>query len=185
MLGRSQVWCLCIVIILAGILGCAPGPESLGFSKSEWQGFSEEKKATILTQQRRLNWSVPAQAHHKGRSEVHVEAIRLELLSGRAYLWPEKSLRAFEPLQAQFKQGECQTLILKAVEGAQTTQLKACYRDDQLALDPSPWAVEYHLGSAFFHSTLLWSTGLTYRSISTKGFAHLVDATVRIQSLSP
>jgi hypothetical protein len=184
MLVRSQGWCLYIVMILGSIVGCAQAPESLGFSKAEWQGFSDQKKATILAQQRRLKWAVPVQAHQQGRSEVHIEGIRLELISGQAYLWPEKSLRAFKPLHAQFKQGECQTLILQAVEGAQTGQLKACYRDDQLALDPSPWAVEYHSGSAFFHSTLLWNTGLTYRSISTQGLAHLVNATVRIQALN-
>ena len=170
-------------LLIAGcLLGCAHTPERLGFSDQEWAQLSEAKQAQILANADRVS---PRPLHDRiVPSHLNIQQLKVTVHSGKAYLWPKKVLKSFKPVTVLISEGACRSIPLKAQQGVEQTELKACYHHQRLSLDPSPWQVEYQSGSAFFHASLLWLKGFQYQHVNTQGRAHLVNALLSIQGVS-
>ncbi len=173
------IWQLLIITCLSG---CAHTPERLGFSDQEWAQLSESKQAEILASADRLS---PRLLHDRiVPSYFNIQHLKVTVHSGKAYLWPKKVLKPFKTVTVTMSEGACRSIPLKAQQGSEQTELKACYRHQRLSIDPSPWQAEYQSGSAFFHASLLWLKGFQYQQVNTQGRAHLVNAVLSIQGVS-
>lgn len=156
-------------------------PHKLGISQADWDQYSPSKKDQLSsaykeTQQRKKTIRIKSGS---GVLAVHIEG-------GRILLPPYTVPVAYQPISFDIKEGQCRKKF--SVEPVDETHkagaLEACYQNDTLYLDPSPYNPQLSLGSLQFPYLPAWKRGFMYPSVSGAGLLQLTNTNIFLQQLA-
>jgi len=178
---KLQIKLGCFLVILLCLSGCVTvTPHKLGISQEDWDQYSPAKQDQLLsayeeTQQRKKATRI--------KSGSGVLAVRIE--EGKILLPPYTVPVAYQPILFDIKEGQCRKKfsVEPVDESHKAGTLEACYQDDTLYLDPSPYNPQLSLGSLQFPYLPAWKRGFMYPNVSSTGLLQLTDTNIFLQQL--
>lgn len=168
-----------IIMSTALLAACATvTPDSLGISQTQWSQYSPEQKKEMGQGYREVQKQAKRKQEQSSNSTLSVT-----IYGGRALLPPFTDLQDYQPIAFTINAGDC-NIKVPVVEKSNPqikTTLKACYINDVLFMDPSPYLPSQAQGSIQLHHMPIWSRGFTYPGISSTGLVKLTNVNVSIK----
>jgi hypothetical protein len=170
---------LFLAIFMAGCVTTF-SPDLAGISNKTWASYDQAKQRELAAAYQHTlysglplaNGSVPpAQGNY----------LRVQVSGGKAIMPPFESWYTYQPVAFYIASGTCVDTILRQEIAKNQIELRACYHDDTLFLDPSRYEANKVPGSISFHLNPLWEQGFIYHNINTSGYVWLKDAEVLIK----
>ena len=171
-----------LFVVFFGLIGCSSSPEKLGFTKEEWQKMPVSQQQDILQKHRKIQWTSPEHEVNDIPADLKFNMVKLKLIKGKARFGKQRKKLAFKPVSFSLSNNSCYNVRLLAVSQKIQSQIKFCYANYRVSIDPSPWDLPYRQGSAFVYSSYFWHRGFLYENIKTKGVAKLSNASLYIQA---
>lgn len=166
--------------------GCAStSPLALGISEEQWEEFSQEKQDELLH-----NYSI-LQAQDKTLTttddavETKEPALIIKVHHGQAMLPPFLNWSPYKECKFYLAKNTCSKGTIHSLEAETTIDLKACYFENLLYIDPTKYDPNNTQGTVTFTYSPLWRQGFSYTKIHTDGYVRLKDATVYVKLLTP
>lgn len=163
---------LCLLLV-----GCAFSPQKLGISEQEWLSYSDDQRQQIIADYKKI--SLDQQQENK-RLFLGVGRITVSISGGEAMMPPFVDWSEYQPVSFDLADNICGEIPLQQKDGENTVNLRACYKNKALFLDPSRYDLEKNNGTVSIPQSPLWQQGFEYKGISTSGHVRLRNATVKI-----
>lgn len=177
---KQFIGLICLTLLLSA---CAPvSPQKLALSQDSWRAMNARQKDKLSkayrqTEKIRQQWLAALKPEDDS-------AIRVKLVSGEAKFPPDYAKAAFRPVEVSLRNGQCyQNIILqKKSDLNDSIDLKACYYNDRLYLDPSINEPDKAIGSLLFPEAPIWQRGFTYPAVTSRGRIGLYQAHIEIKT---
>jgi hypothetical protein len=168
-----------MMTIMVALTGCSTLDPYTGASEEAWNQADMQTKLmsgfTFMSQ--------TGQSYVDARTDAADELLVVRLKKATAKMWPSGNRYAINPVMFALSPNSCQTVRLTATKDvAQHSDLKACYRNAELQIDPSRWNFHFAGGSLVMKSSPMWSgDGMEYTDLASSGYTGLADLTVDVQ----
>jgi hypothetical protein len=169
-----------LLLCAATISSCSISSEQLGISKKRWKQYDKQEQERIVSGHRYISQTIKKNVFAAPGNSC----LKITIKDGRAIMPPFTDSYAFSPITFKIQERACKNTTLYAVNINKHTSILACYSNDILLLDPSPYEINKRYGTASIHHSLLWNDGFNYTNINTSGFTRLQHATIFIQKQS-
>lgn len=165
------------------ILGGCTSEQTYGINSSRWAAMSQEQRSEIQTAYVNTQESL---LEEQGQQKVsdHADKIRVAVYGGRALMPPFDYYQPYEKEVVDLEEGSCQTCTLFRPDGEKEVDLKLCYRNHNLEVDPSKFVFDKRHGTVAFHYSPLWDRGFTYTHVKTSGYARLKNAHIFVKHIT-
>lgn len=167
-------FCMSLLGCAMNTLNPASAPDELGISQRQWNQFSAEKQSSILSD------AALVRGPETLADNTPSSTVAVTVNGGTALFPPFTQSSAYAPLQFTLTNDTCKNIAIKQQSGKTTTHMKACYINNSLYLDPSPYRITFQYGIRLPASSL-WDRGYTYHAINTFGFVQLKDVQIHIK----
>jgi len=163
------------------LTGCAVSPRQLGISQSEWNQYSAQQQNAI-----RANYNHAERTKKPTQPKTNSE-LAINVQGGTVLMPPNFEVaQSYQPISFHIKDGDCRVKIPVYPANGSNKQAKllACYQDDILYLDPSPYQPNKTIGALQLPYMPIWQRGFTYPNVSSTGYLHLSNANISVSELS-
>lgn len=180
---------LLILFPLLILFGCATAPNKLGISEAEWNSYDKTKQEKLLADYKNLtttemmaDTNMNNQYTSVKKSTYNGSLIKVRVFGGEAMLPPFTSWQPYVSSTFEVIPGTCVNAPLRAVNGKEDSavDLRACYKNNVLLLDPSRYDASKKEGTIRLPYSPLWNNGFTYHGIYTTGYVRLKNAAVSV-----
>jgi len=180
---------LASLLSLFFLFGCAMSPNKLGIPESEWKSYDKAKQEKILADYKNLN-TIETIDDQKEKDEYESiknstyfgPLLKVRVYGGEAMLPPFTGWQHYTSNTFDIIPGTCINAPLIAVNGDEKSRvdLRACYKNNVLMLDPSHYDLNKKEGTIRLPYSPLWNYGFTYHGIYTNGYVKLKNASVTV-----
>lgn len=162
--------------------GCMTvSPSKLGISQSDWDTYSDDKKSQLMA-----SYEQTQTAKRRVRAEAGAGVLAVRIKAGTVLLPPYTTPTSYEPIRFTMREGDCHIKIpVTSVDSEKKGKLEACYKENTLYLDPSPYEPDLSLGSLQFPYMPVWKRGFTYPNVHSTGLLKLTNAEIFLHTLIP
>jgi hypothetical protein len=174
--------CLILSLSLFLLAGCATvSPAKLGISQADWEEYSPTKQEELISAYEKTQAT-----KRKTRAQLGSGILAVKIEGGTVLLPPYTAPTAYESMQFTMREGDCHIKIpVVPTDSDKKGKLEACYKDNTLYLDPSPYEPDLSLGSLQFPYMPIWKRGFTYPNVSSNGLLKLKSAQISLHALIP
>jgi hypothetical protein len=159
------------------LVGCSISPEQLGISKKHWEQYDKQEQERIISGHKYISQTIKKNIFTAPGNSC----LKITIKDGHAIMPPFTDSYDFIPTTFNIREGTCKNTTLFAVGTNKHLTLCACYSNNILLLDPSPYEINKRYGTVSIHDSLLWNDGFNYTNINTSGYARLQHATIFIK----
>ena len=175
---RFSVWfTVSCVLCLAG---CA-GPQSIGISQQKWSQLSDKDKQAMKSQYSKVrSWQ-----RGQGADSVGNKAIAVTIVGGTAKMPPDFKSYHFKKVSVNLADGKCTTARIMQLSSEHSTNLRLCYIDSLLSIDPSHYEWQKRAGTLLLTKNPMWRQGLVYhgKHIDSEGYVSLHDVAIHVKEI--
>lgn len=167
-----------MTLMVVALTGCSTLDPYTGASEEDWNQADMQTKLmsgfTFMSQ--------TGQSYVDARTDAADQLLVVRLKKATAKMWPSGERYAVNPVMFALSPDSCQTIRLTAAKDvSQHSDLKTCYRNAELQLDPSRWNFHFSSGSLVMKSSPMWSgEGMEYTDLNSSGYTSLADLTIDV-----
>jgi hypothetical protein len=174
---KQEIQILIASTAILFLSGCVSAPMKLGISDSEWSSYDVDKKKGLL-----FNYEKISEEHKDKEDKVINDVfLKVNIHGGKVMMPPFIDWQDYKPVDFTIFKGQCRGIVLQQpMDEDSQINLGVCFDGNILYLDPSQYDLKKKNGSISINSFPLWSSGFSYKGVSSSGYARLKDVTIEI-----
>lgn len=174
--------CVFLSLSLSLLAGCATvSPAKLGISEADWEEYSSTKQEELISAYEKAQ-----ETKRKTSAQLGTGILSVKIEGGTVLLPPYTTPTAYQSMHFTMREGDCHIKIpVIPTDSDKKGKLEACYKDNTLYLDPSPYEPGLSIGSLQFPYMPIWKRGFTYPNVSSSGLLKLKSAQISLHALIP